>query len=146
MVLCQGSLQEREGLPSSWFHSKVFRLDASSGNPEGHSGQAGGGRAPRGQMTQEVGLTLLSLWHLWASMTIPWVCIQLLNVELRQTFKANSLIPQCFLGSQVRSSCQVRPTIIPGLFSPMTERLKSTPWSWGLQRSLPSGKCFGSLI
>ena len=56
VVLCQGSCQEREGLPSSWFHSKVFRLDASPGNPEGHSGQAGGGRAPRGQMTQEEGL------------------------------------------------------------------------------------------
>ena len=48
MVLCQGSCQEREGPPSSWFHSKIFRLDASPGDPEGHSGQPGGGWAPRG--------------------------------------------------------------------------------------------------
>ena len=74
---------------------------------------------PGGQMAQEVGLTLFSLWYLWASMTILWVCIQCLNIELRQTFKASGLIPQCFSDSQVRLLCQVRPSINPGLFSPM---------------------------
>ena len=120
MVLCQRSCQEREGrphLPGSTQKSldlmQVLETQKVTVDNQVVAG------LPGGQMAQEVGLTSLSLWYLRASTTILWVCIQCLNIELRQTFKASGLIPQCFSDSQVRSLCQVRPSINPGLFSPM---------------------------